>query len=194
MKKGGAVKAATIAATLVALGVLGVTSATAKAPAITQSAIAGAKLGLGPADYQSLLGTPGQLLHGTPGAPDSLDGYYRYRFAKRKMSVYFLSNEDKGVVITTWNKAYRTSAAVGPCTSIRRLKKVYGGRLKPSKFSTQNGVVHAYTLGKNLVFGSNNLRRVEVVALYDGSDPHVNEPGGSLSYAGFISLTETPCS
>lgn len=48
----------------------------------------------------------------------------------------------------------------------------------------------AYTLGKNLIFASNNHIYVEVVGLYNGSDPNVGKPGGSLSWAGYISLSE----
>jgi hypothetical protein len=42
----------------------------------------------------------------------------------------------------------------------------------------------AYTLGKNVIFASNNQSYVEVVGLYDGSDPDVEIPGSSLSLAG----------
>jgi hypothetical protein len=35
---------------------------------------------------------------------------------------------------------------------------------------------------------------VQVIGLYNGNDPNANKRGGSLSYAGFISLNETACS
>jgi hypothetical protein len=54
--------------------------------------------------------------------------------------------------------------------------------------------VYAYTLGKNLIFASNSPHTiVEVVGLYNGSDPSVGKPGGTLSYAGGIALTERAC-
>jgi hypothetical protein len=117
----------------------------------------------------------------------------RLVFSKRKLSVYFVDGIKGSTEITTWNPTYRTAAGVGPCTTIPRLKVAYGRRLKPSKFNTQGGVVYAWTVGKNLIFASNNHLVVEAVGLYDGSDPHVSEPGGSLSYAGFITLSETRC-
>jgi hypothetical protein len=108
--------------------------------------------------------------------------------------VYFSNRANKGVVTATWNKAYGTAAGVGPCSPIWRLQVSYPTRLlRPSKFNTIHSVVFAYTLGKDLIFASNNLRTVEAVGLYDGSDPHVDKPGGSLSYAGFITLSETRC-
>ena len=162
-------------------------------PAITQNSIAGATLGLPQSNYEQLLGQPFHTSRGTPQNPGQPDNYSRLAFSKRKLSVYFVDGADKGVVVATWNKAYRTAAGIGPCSTIRRLKRIYGKRLKPSKFNTQHGVVSAYTLGKNLIFATNNQVTVDAVGLYDGSDPHANESGGSLSYAGFITLSEKAC-
>ena len=163
------------------------------APEITQSAIAKANLGQTSSAYKHVLGTPVRRLRGTTVDPGSPEDYSRLVFGKRKLSVYFVDGADKGVLVTTWNKAYRTAAGVGPCSTIKRLKAVYGARLKPSKFNTQHGVVYAYTVGRNLVFASDSQTIVDAVGLYDGSDPNVGQPGGSLSYAGFITLSESAC-
>ena len=178
---------------LAGLGAVGLAGG-ALAPRITQTAIAGAKLDRAPAAYRQALGGTGRWERGTPGNPGMPDNYARLVFARAKVSVYFADGTHRGALVTTWNKRYRTAAGVGPCSTVRRLKAVYGTRLKPSKFNTHNGVVHAYTLGKNLIFASNDRVIVEAVGLYDGSDPKVLEPGGSLSYAGFITLSETRCS
>ena len=163
-------------------------------PQITQTAIAGAKLGRAPAAYRQALDGTGRWARGVPGNPGIPDNYARLVFRKAKVSVYFVDGTNTGALVTTWNKRYRTAAGVGPCSTLERLKAAYGARLTPSKFNTIDGVVYAYTLGKNLIFASNNQSTVEVVGLYNGSDPKVSEPGGSLSYAGFITLSETRCS
>jgi hypothetical protein len=175
---------------LVAAGLAG----GAVTPQITQTAVAGAKLARAPAAYRQALGGMGRWERGTPANPGMPRDYARLVFAKRKVSVYFVDGRKRGAIVTTWNKRYRTAAGVGPCSTVERLKAAYGTRLTPSKFNTINGVVYAYTLGKNLIFASNDQATVEVVGLYNGSDPTVLEPGGSLSYAGFITLSETRCS
>jgi hypothetical protein len=164
--------------------------AVAGAPAITQVSIAGAKLGLSARTYKKLIGGPAFRLplSGPNGEPT---GFSRLVFPS--LSVYFEPKKTRGAVITTWNRRYKTASGIGPCSTLRELKLAYGDRLKPSKFNTQHGVVYAYTLGKNLIFASPNHTYVEVVGLYNGSDPNVGKPGGSLSWAGYIVLSERTC-
>jgi hypothetical protein len=180
-------------ACLIGAGVL-IAAGAAKAPAIRQTSIAGAKLGLPASAYKQLLGKPVHKYRGTPGNPGEPEDRSRLVFSKRKLSVYFVDGTDAATEITTWNKAYKTAAGIGPCSSIRRLKRAYGKQLKRSKFNTINGLTYAWTVGKNLLFASNDRHVVEAIGLYDGSDPHVAEPGGSLSYAAFVTLSETRCS
>ena len=61
------------------------------------------------------------------------NNYSRLVFTKRKVEVYFKGTVDKGVEITTWNKAYKTAAGVGPCSTVAKLKAAYGNKLKPFK-------------------------------------------------------------
>jgi hypothetical protein len=162
--------------------------------AISQTSIGGAKLGLSASAYKQLLGRPVSRVRGTPRNPGQPEDWSRLVFSQRKLSVYFIDGLRGGTMVATWNKSYRTAAGIGPCSTVKRLKAVYGTRLKPSKFSTQNGVTHAWTVGENLIFASNDRQIVEVIGLFDGSDPAVGQPGGSLSYAGFVALSETRCS
>ena len=48
------------------------------------------------------------------------DNYTRLVFPKRKINVYFKDGVDSAIQITTWNKAYKTAAGIGPCSSVRR--------------------------------------------------------------------------
>jgi hypothetical protein len=167
------------------------TTAAAETPGITQESIGGVKLGLSPATYKRLIGEPAFKLPLTH--PDKKPtGFWRLVFPR--LSVYFQPKRSRGgAVITTWDRTYKTALGMGPCSTLTELKLAYGNQLKPSKFNTQHGVVFAYTLGKNLIFASNNRRYVEVVGLYNGSDPNVGKPGGSLSWAGYITLSERTC-
>jgi hypothetical protein len=51
----------------------------------------------------------------------------------------------------------------------------------------------AYTLGKNLIFASNNQSYVEVVGLYDGSDPKVENPEVPFLGREHITLSDRSC-
>ena len=161
--------------------------APAIAAGITRNSIAGAKLGLAPSAYKKHFG--GQSL--TTWIP--LSGHSRLVFPDRAVAVYFKGLTDTGVEITTWNRTYKTAVGIGPCSTIKELKKAYGKRLKPSKFNTQHGNVFAWTVGKSLLFASNQGGHVEVIALYYGGAPESDQPGGSLSYAGYIALDEAGC-
>jgi hypothetical protein len=167
--------------------------AAAETPAITQESIGGVRLGLSARNYEKLLGKPvikASLLQPSSGQPT---GWSQLVFWKRGLSVSFAPKENRGAVITTWNRSYKTSAGLGPCSTIAELKLAYGNQLKPSKFSTYGGFVHAYTLGKNLIFGSANYSYAEVVGLYNGVAPSARKPGGYLSWASRIARSSRTC-
>jgi hypothetical protein len=140
----------------------------ATAPSIQPTSIAGAKLGLPAAAYKRLLGTPVRR--------DVLENNYsRLVFTKRKVEVYFKGKVDKAVEITTWNKAYKTAAGIGPCSSVARLKASKIRVFAPS------GKVNAYIVGK-VIFASNDLKHVTAVALGSGQE------------AIYVALNVTSCS
>jgi hypothetical protein len=173
------------AGAILAAAVCAVSAATATGPAITRRTIAGARLGLTEAAYRRTLGPP--VSASTLEAPH---GWTRLLFPRRRLSVYFArGRRGTGTVVTTWNPAYRTAAGVGPCTSISRLRAVYGKALSPSDRDSFNGIVFAWTLGRTLLFTSNNLY-VRSVALYAGGDPRSAKAGGPLSYAAIIAGNE----
>ncbi len=170
------------------------TAASAATVAITPHTIAGAKLGKGAAAYKTMLGSRVHLDQPPNGFTDP-DSYTRLVFPKRKMYVYFKDGIDRATIITTWNKAYKTAAGIGPCSTVAELKQAYGSKLKPSKWSTQNGNTYVYTMG-DLLFAAADLTQVTAVGLYDSKAPRANKEGGALPFAGFIvqAPDQTPCS
>jgi tRNA A-37 threonylcarbamoyl transferase component Bud32 len=164
------------------------------APSISQSSIAGAKLGLEPNAYMKLFGGPGrrELVSGT--------GHTRLTFDKRRVAIYFKGFTDTAVEVTTWNKAFRTAEGIGPCSTIAEAKKAYGRRFEPSPWSTLGGRVYAYTVGKNLIFAAQGPGRpglpseqVSAVALYYGAAPEAELAGGAQPLAAATAINEHRC-
>ena len=165
---------------------------------ITQTAIAGATLGFTESAYKELYGLGWRAdVVTAPSFPVLI-------FQFRRQAIYFDPDTRRANIITTWNENHRTAAGVGPCSTIEELKSAYGSALKPSRWSTQQGKVYAYTLGKNLLFAAsgrppNPSKFVTAVALYDGDGPRndgsgVDVQSGTLPFAGFIALNESTCS
>ena len=195
-----AIAAPVVALILVATAAAILTGRDGAAPApvrITQTSIAGAKLGLTQAQYKSLYGI------GWREDVFTLPNFPVLIYAHRRESVYFDPDTRRGIIVTTWNKEHRTAAGVGPCSTIEELKAAYGNALKPSPWNTQNGKVYAYLVGKNLLFAAGGLppnpgKLVTAVALYDGDGPRddgsgVDEEGGTMPFAGFIAISESTC-
>jgi hypothetical protein len=103
-------------------------------------------------------------------------------FRQRKIDVYFdgaIDGNERAVLITTWNEKDRTAKGVGPCSTVKRMKRAYRKRVHPSKFNTIHGEVYVYTMG-NLLFADENLPSITAVGLFSRFDT------GLLSYAGFV--------
>jgi tRNA A-37 threonylcarbamoyl transferase component Bud32 len=153
----------------------------AQAAQITTSSVDGARLGLQMAAYKRIYGIPWRA--DTLNAPN----FPLLIFVRRSISVYFTHRNGGSVEITTWNKAYRTDAGVGPCSTLGQVKAAYGEALKPSRFNTQHGRVFAYTVG-NIIFSVNGnpdpSNRIQAVAIYRGI---------TLPYSSYIVLSESPC-
>ena len=165
---------------------------------ISQTAIAGATLGQTEQAYKQLYG---------PGWRSDILTLPNFRaliFVHQGQSVYFDPDTGRSIIVTTWNPEHRTSAGVGPCSSLQELEAVYGSALKPSRWNTHEGKIYAYTVGPNLLFAFNGRppnpsKRVTAVALYDGDGPKndgrgVDVKSGTLPFAGYIALSESVCS
>jgi predicted Ser/Thr protein kinase len=158
-------------------------------PSISQTAIAGAKLGLTADAYKRRFG-------GWRAATLTEPNFPSLSFGTPKVAVYFPPRGTKAHIITTWNRDNRTAKGVGPCSTLQELKDAYGKELIPSgqAASPDGKKVHAYLVGQNLLFAvGNDMKDVRAVALYDGGAPLAHWPGGSESYANYVAQVEVPC-
>jgi hypothetical protein len=181
------------------LGVVALTGAAAWAvspAAISQTSIGGVKLGMSASAVKTAVGGHAQDGRGTFDNPGQPDTYARVFSPKRKVAAYFEDGADKAIIVTTWNKAYRTAAGVGPCSTLAQVKAAYRSTLKPSKHNmAPDGTIYGYVVGKNLLFGfdgrpPNPSPTVTAVGLYNGSAPIKDN---TLGFAGFVTLSEPNC-
>jgi serine/threonine-protein kinase len=177
-------------------------STSAGPPAITETSIASAPLGLRVAGYTNLLGEPDLRVD----QPKEVKGfpstqYPTLVFLRQKVAVYFPDGfESNAKIITTWNKDFRTAAGVGPCSTIDGLKAAYGDKVRPDYYGTVGRKHFMYDVGKNLLFATGGLpvrppvpsNHVRAVGLFDGSAPGADEDHGARSFAGFVTGNETP--
>jgi len=187
--------AAVLAAAGLAIGGVVISGSTdGAASSISQSSIAGAKLGLKPSAYKKLFGRPWRREF----VPDT--GHTKLTFDKRQVAIYFKGFTDTAVEVTTWNKAYRTAEGIGPCSTIAQAKKAYGPRFKPSQWNTLQGRVYAYRVGRDLIFAAQGAgqggppsQQVSAVALYYDAAPDANLRGGALPLAAATAINENQC-
>ena len=146
--------------------------------AITQSGIAGARLG----DSDILLE---QMWNG--GQKLSMQyppNYSVLRQANLDLSAYFSGESTNAVQISTWNAAARTPAGVGPCSTLAELKKAYGTALVAARKTP--GGVFTYYVRPHLLFamaGKPVPNVVQSVSVYENPE----------DYAGFNALNDGPC-
>jgi serine/threonine protein kinase len=149
---------------------------------ITPTSVAGAPLGLFKDRYKKIWGL-GWRDASLPTPP----GYSFLSNNARRVTAYFEGGNDEAVEITTWNRADRTKEGVGPCSTVDELKAAYGERLKPVQANIIDDKVFGYVVGNRLFFAIGpgaTADTVEAVAV------HVNP----LEYAGYLALSEGPCS
>jgi predicted Ser/Thr protein kinase len=173
-------------------GVFATRGGSSAAPQITQTSIAGARLGLGRAAYEKTFGEPGVLVYQQQGGGT---GWATLTFPDKKVWVFFPDGiTRKASVITTWNEAYKTTAGVGPCSTVADLK---AADVKPDKFATTGKVHSAYDVGENLIFATpaspgHPAKVVTAVGLFNGHAPGANRLGGLRASASFVTGNETP--
>ena len=165
---------------------------------VTQHSIAGVRLGMSMAQVRAALGAPTSTQRGTyddPGQPDDL---IRVVSAQRNVATYFRDGRDAAIIVTTWNRAYRTAAGIGPCSSIARAKAAYRTTMRPSGLNTIAGHSYGYVLGKSLLLAADGppptpSPTVTAIALFEGTAPGTDRKGGTLGYAGFVGISEQNC-
>ena len=173
-------------------------------PAITQTSIAGARLGLRRAAYERILGRAVPVVQPaeTPGAPST--GYPTLTFDQSKVWVFFPDGFDAtGEIIVTWNEELKTATGIGPCSTIEELKTAYADKVRPDYYGTIGEKHFMYDVGKNLLFPvSGELsvpgeapipgKYVAAVGLFNGSAPGADESFGERPFAGFVTGNQTP--
>jgi len=157
--------------------------------AITQTSIAGVELGRLRAFYTNRFGGYKDLMltELEPAIPG-------VSFGQPQLAVYFRVDPDRADIITTWNRKHRTAAGIGPCSTIEEMKRAYGEAVHPSPhaMSPDKKTVHAYVVGSNLIFATQNQRTISAVALYRGSLPSTTR-SDRQGWANFVAAVETPC-
>ena len=156
---------------------------------ISQHAIAGAPLGREPRYYRKHFGPVGLSMTGFAHFPTMT-------FQGPEVAVFFPAHKREAIpgpherarIIATWNKAYRTAAGIGPCSTLEAARSAYGARWKPSPHAVvwkPSGVQSAYVVGKNLIFAiAPNGRTILSVGLYEGG-PHSARQNSPQSFANF---------
>ena len=163
----------------------GAAARTASSPAISQTKVAGLKTGLSADVYKARLGSSRTEGPAGTGLPDA-------RIRRGPRGRVFPEGGARSIIITTWDKKYKTSKGIGPCSTIAQMKKAYGGAVKATWAGTQNGVVNSYVVGNNLLFATQNHRTISAVALYRGTPAHTR--GGSpQAFANYVAISETAC-
>jgi hypothetical protein len=157
MRKSGFVLVCVVAVlTAAAAAVAGVAS-----HRITPSSIAGVRLGLNQAAYESTLGK-------SDYATRYADGLTRLSFQKGKVQVYLASPGGRGLAVITAGDQYKTDRGIGPCSAAADLKRIYGRKLVSIRLGRARPVV-AYRIGA-LLFVSPGPR-IALVALTTSSFP-----------------------
>lgn len=186
---------ATIAAFAVAaVGIVGYLTTrgetpAADAPTITQTSIAGVKLGRLKAFYHQRFGgfKELELTEWDPPIPG-------LSFGGPQVGVYFRADGERADIITTWSKQHRTAAGIGPCSTLEEMKRAYGNAVRPSPhaISPDRKTVSAYVVGANLIFATQDQKTITAVALYRGSLPNTAR-SDRQGWAIFVAAVETPC-
>jgi hypothetical protein len=123
---------------------------------ITQKSIGKGKLGKSRAAYK--------VAYGKPMPVENLeDGYTRLKYQTGAIEVYFKTGTNKGIVIVSTSKAYKTSKGVGPCLKGSTVKKAYPSAVKVPLAGNE----FAYRLGSKLWFDI-EAGRIATVALGAG--------------------------
>jgi hypothetical protein len=154
----------------VAAGAVATAGVSASSPAIGQTSLAGAKVGLTASAYEKLFGSPYTTRKAGGDHEITL-----LMFPKRKVAVMFIRSS-RAMSVITWNRAYRTDHGIGPYSTLPQLQKAYGASLVRDRYGP-------FDIG-NLLFAT-SASKVIAVGLYDSRAPHAKQDFGAQPYTGF---------
>jgi predicted Ser/Thr protein kinase len=159
------------------------------APKITETAIDGVTLGHQRSYYRRRLGGYKPSIAEGPSYPTM-------SFEQPEVAVYFPTRGKPAHIITSWNRGFRTSAGIGPCSTLAEMEKAYGKRVQPAWAGTSPDGKHfgAWTLGRNLLFETQNHRTISTVVLFRGvALAREDHPRSPQTWANYIGANETAC-
>ena len=181
---------AAVVAIAVAAGVgavLGTENASAHQTKVTQRTIDGVPLGRQRSYYRHRLGPAKLSVAQGPNYPTM-------SFQQPEVSVYFPARGKHAHIITSWNRDFRTSAGIGPCSTLAEMKSAYGKRVRPTWSGTSpDGKQHgSWKVGRNILFITQDQKTISAVVLYKGL--RIEKHGGSpQDFANYIGANETAC-
>jgi predicted Ser/Thr protein kinase len=162
------------------------TSTSHAAPKITQHAIDGITLGHLQPWYKHKLGGFRPSVLGGPKYPT-------LSFQQPEVAVYFPERGKAAHIVTTWNRDYRTTEGIGPCSTLADMQRVYGRRVTATRSGTSpNGKVHwSWAVGPNLLFATQDHKTIADVVLYRTSS--YKKAGKAQAWANYVGALETAC-
>lgn len=118
--------------------------------------------------------------------------YPTMSFEQPEVAVYFPGRAKPAHIITTWNREFRTSAGIGPCSTLAEMRSAYGKRVSPTLFGTHGKEHFSWQVGRNILFMTQDQKTISTVVLYKGVRSE-NHNGSPQSFANYIGANETAC-
>jgi serine/threonine protein kinase len=154
-------------------------------PKITERTIDGVPLGRQRSYYRHRLGGYKPSIAEGPNYPTM-------SFQQPEVAVYFPARGKPAHIITSWNRDFRTSAGIGPCSTLAEMKSAYGKRVRPTWSGTHGKEHFSWQVGQNMLFMTQNHKTISTVVLFQGVR-HENHGGSPQTWANYIGGNETAC-
>jgi serine/threonine-protein kinase len=157
---------------------------------ITQASIDGVRLGHKASWYEQRLG-------GAQVSTVAGPNYTALHFQTPEIAAYFPradTQEGSGlpvvhtpypaIIVTTWNRQFRTAAGIGPCSTLAAMRRAYGDRVAPDSHLRHGKTIWAWRLGRDIMFETQNHRTISAVVLFRVAHER---------WGGFVGQNETAC-
>ena len=127
---------------------------------ITQTSIDGVPLGHNPSWYKHRLGP-------AVASTLALPNYTALHFQQPEIAAYLPRvGKPATIILTTWNRNFRTAAGIGPCSTLAAMRGAYGDRVAPEAHAMHGRTIWAWKLGRSILFETQNHRTISAVVLF----------------------------